>query len=372
MSNIEITPWPQFMRTETRASATDFQSLTADPHSSIFIVGAGGIGCAVGYGLLSAGVSVVFVETDVHKIRWGRWLGVGIDQRKYLPAQFLSFDDWQPPSAATVLLCTKCYDNAEVLARLPHDVMLVPIQNGFDPDLDGRICMEGIASFVARCEPGRPYVWITRPGQLHFGFRPNSPQARRPAFVDALRSCDLFQTKLVPNILPFKYAKLMYNAAISPLAAATGLDNGGLLRVARVRRIFFQLLLENYSILHDAQIPLGKIGPFHPDRVSQILRLPWLARALAWAFYPTLRGTYCSMTMEDLLEGRTEIDYYNRHLIDLAGDRPCPINRHVYALIKKMEAERIVPSSETMEELTGCRQYCDPGVMDVNKTLNTN
>jgi 2-dehydropantoate 2-reductase len=168
--------------------------------------------------------------------------------------------------------------------------------------------------------------------------------------VAALQSCDLFQTELVPNILPFKYTKLMYNAAISPLAAAAGLDNGQLLSVPTVRRLFFQLLQENYSILHDAQIPLGKIGPFHPDRVARILRRPWIARALAWAFYPTLRGTYCSMS-GDLPRGRTEIDYYNRHLIDLARDRPCPLNRHVYDLIKRMEATRLQPGLEMLEEL---------------------
>src|SRR5262249_34669398 len=154
------------------------------------------------------------------------------------------------------------------------------------------------------------------------GFRPGSSSSAWPTFVAALRSCNLYQTELVPNILPFKYAKLMYNAAISPLAAAAGLDNGQLLSVPPVRRIFFQFLLENYSILHAAQVPLGKIGPFHPDRVVQILHRPCVARLLAWAFYPTLRGTYCSMS-GDLPKGRTEIDYYNRHLIELSGDRPC-------------------------------------------------
>jgi len=76
---------------------------------------------------------------------------------------------------------------------------------------------------------------------------------------------------LVSNILPIKYTKLMYNAAISPLAASAGLDNGQLLRVSAARRLFFELLLENYTILHDAQICLGTIGPFHPDRVAEIL-----------------------------------------------------------------------------------------------------
>ena len=324
--------------------------MKTEDRESIFIVGAGGIGCAVGYGLLSAGLPVVFVESNPDKILLGRKLGVGIDRRKLLEAEFISFDDWNPPPQSTVILCTKCYDNAQVLARLPSDVTLVPIQNGFDPALDGGIHLEGIASFVSECEPSRPYARITRRGRLHFGFRPDSSTPAWPSFVAALQSCNLFQTELVPNILPFKYTKLMYNAAISPLAAAAGLDNGQLLSVPTARRLFFQLLLENYSILHDAQIPLGKIGPFHPDRVAGILRCPWVARALAWAFYPTLRGTYCSMS-GDLPRGRTEIDYYNRHLIDLARDRPCPLNRHVYDLIKRMEATRLQPGLEMLEEL---------------------
>lgn len=336
---------------DTEPSHTSGRASIPDPPASIFIVGAGGIGCAVGYGLLAADIRVIFVESNQEKIRWGLAHGVGIDRWKPLEAEFISFDDWNPPARATVILCTKCYDNAQVLARLPSDVTLVPIQNGFDPSLDGRIHLEGIASFVSECEPGRPYARITRRGRLHFGFRSDTTPAAWPSFVAALQSCDLFQTELVANILPFKYTKLMYNAAISPLAAATGFDNGSLLREPQVRRLFFQLLLENYTILHDARILLGKIGPFHPDRVAQILRHPWVARVLAWAFYPSLRRTYCSMSRYDLLEGRTEIDYFNRHLIDLAGDGPCPLNRRVYDFIKRMESERIFPDWEMLEEL---------------------
>ncbi len=154
----------------------------------------------------------------------------------------------------------------------------------------------------------------------------------------------------MPDILPYKYTKLMYNAAISPLAAAAGLDNGQLLTVPKARKLFFALLQENYKILSDARVRLGKIGPFHPDTVSRILSRPAVANALAWAFYPTLRRTYCSMA-GDLPAGRTEIDYYNRHLIDLAGDRPCPLNQRVYALVKRMEKERLPTGISRLNEL---------------------
>ena len=49
--------------------------------------------------------------------------------------RFVHFDDWEPPDGVTILLCTKCYDNAAVLARLPQGAELIPIQNGFDPRL---------------------------------------------------------------------------------------------------------------------------------------------------------------------------------------------------------------------------------------------
>jgi 2-dehydropantoate 2-reductase len=146
----------------------------------------------------------------------------------------------------------------------------------------------------------------------------------------------------------------MYNAAIGPIAAAAGLDNGQLLSVPTARRLFFALLRENYAILRDAGVRLETIGPFHPSTVDRILRRKLLARALAWAFYPSLRGSYCSMN-GDLPLGRTEIDNYNLYLIDLAAGRPCPLNRSVYALIKRMERERISPSLSVLDQLINDR-----------------
>src|SRR5579875_949721 len=99
----------------------------------VHIVGAGGIGCAVGYSLCNSGLSVVFVDTDAAKIDWGRRQGVAVDDLPPHPADFIAFDDWQPPADAVIFLCTKCYDNAAVLERIPASATLIPIQNGFDP-----------------------------------------------------------------------------------------------------------------------------------------------------------------------------------------------------------------------------------------------
>jgi 2-dehydropantoate 2-reductase len=173
--------------------------------------------------------------------------------------------------------------------------------------------------------------------------------AQARALADRL-SRGPFRVEVVPDILPFKYTKLMYNAAISPLASAAGVDNGALLRFPRLRGLFFALLRENHAILKGAGVVLGKVGPLRPATVAWILRWPLLAHALAWAFYPGLRGTYCSMA-GDLPSGRTEIDNYNGHLIALAGNTPCPLNRRVHELIRRMERERIPPQPGVLEPL---------------------
>lgn len=316
------------------------------------IVGAGGIGCAVGYALCSAGADVTFVESDADKVRWGRQHGVSVDRRPARAARFEYFADWSPTAGATVLLCTKCYDNAAVLQRLPDPINLIPIQNGFDRALPGRGGTEGIASFVSECLPGRTHTRITRRGKLHLGPRGGESSLSESAaqLLALLQRAGLFSVTLVPDVLPYKYTKLMYNAAISPLAAAAGLDNGQLLWVPPARRLFFALLQENYALLRGAGVRLGKVGPFHPDTVQRILHRPAVARGLAWAFYPTLRKTYCSM-MPDLPRGRTEIDYYNGYLIELAGDCACPLNRRVYEMIKRMERERIMPHAAVLQAL---------------------
>ncbi len=324
----------------------------------VTIVGAGGIGCALGHALCAAGVDVTFVDASADKVAWGRTHGIGIDGHPSHPARFEHFPVWSP-STSLVLLCTKCYDNAHVLERLPAEVSVLPVQNGFDAALQARPdCLEGIASFVSECHPGQTQTRITRAGKLHLGWRrrPTSSEEETKAsrrlrdLADTLKRHGQFRVEVVTDILPFKYTKLMYNAAISPLAAAAGVDNGQLLALPLARGLFFQLLEENYTILRSAGVELGKVGPFHPSTVSGILSRRWLANTLSWAFYPTLRKTYCSMS-GDLPAGRTEIDYYNRHLIDLAGDRPCPLNRRVYALVKRMEQEKVRPDVSVLAEL---------------------
>ena len=310
--------------------------------NAVTVVGAGGIGSAVGAALRAAGVPVKYVEANAAKIEAGQRAGLDV----------VPFAQWQP-AAGIVLLCVKCYDNAAILPRIPPTASLIPIQNGFDPQLDAfGHAAEGIASFVAACPRNALEPTITRRGELHFGPRGDRPISQELKWLmDKLDRAELFAAKLVRDILPIKHTKLMYNAAISPLAAAAGIDNGELLGDPVARRLFFALIQENYAILHAAGIELGKVGPFHPRTVARILSRKWLARTMAKFFEPSLRGTYCSMAGE-IETGRTEIENYNGHLLRLAEGRiAAPLNRAVYELVKRMERERTKPHREVLREL---------------------
>lgn len=321
----------------------------------IHILGAGGIGVVLAWALVREGDSVILVDDRSSKVTKGRKEGIAITGMGVQQVPFKAFDDWVSPNEGFVILCTKTFNNADVLVRLSDDVFLVPIQNGFEPELERRNhACEGIVSFVSECLRDRPVTRITRPGCLHIGTRRSATAGELDeikSLVIALGKAKLFPVKLVTDILPYKATKLMYNAAISPLAAAAGVDNGELLIDRLARKLFFGMLRENYSILQHAKIPLARIGPFHPDKVSLILRIPWLSSLMALFFQPSLRGTYCSMSTDiQVNHARTEIDAYTGHLIRLAGEFPCPLNRTAFALVEKITREGLKPQRELLQD----------------------
>jgi len=322
----------------------------------IYIVGAGGIGVALAWSLVRAGCIVTVVDADPRKVERGRREGLTVVGHGTEQASFTHFNQWAPPAHALILLCTKTYDNAAVLAMLPDAAPVVPVQNGFDTELDQRShAGEGIASFVSECLRDQPVTRITRPGDLHLGPRRSVSAAETSDLAElaqALAMGALFSVRFVDDVRPYKATKLMFNAAISPLAAAAGVDNGELLTDSLAKRLFFGLLRENYAILRHARLPMAKIGPFHPNTVSLILRIPGLPSMMGAFFRPSLRGTYCSMT-PDIVTERTEIDAYNGHLIRLAGRLPCPLNRAVFGLVNKIVRERLQPRRGNLDLLEG-------------------
>ncbi|MSR30407.1 MAG: ketopantoate reductase family protein [Gemmataceae bacterium] len=318
----------------------------------IHVVGAGGIGIALARALLTAGHnSLLLVESCPEKLEYGARHGIQVNNSLPQKIDLAPFQNWRPEPNEIVLLCVKCYDNPPILSRLPGDCFLVPVQNGFDPVLESQAPPgEGIASFISECEQGTTRTRITRKGMLHLG--PLKPWANLERLAE-LR--DLFRAggipvSLVPDILPYKNSKLLFNAAISPLTTAGGLDNAALLSSGPLRDLFFDFLLENHRILKTARQPMETIGPFHPDQVAFLLKQRFLAYALSPFFRLSLRQTYCSM-YGDLKKGITEVRNYNGRLEQLAiqAGAPCPLNSFAVQIIESLAASGESPSPSHLQ-----------------------
>lgn len=312
----------------------------------LHIIGAGGIGVALGYALARNGCDVHMIESESDKCEYGRQHGMVVEGYDAIKVPFISFDEWVSDEDALVLLCTKTFDNAEVLKKCGNREKIIPVQNGYDLVLDANPHFgEGIASFVSECERERPYTRITREGEFHLGPRRavnENEKALLSELTAMLTGTPLFNLEAVDDVLPYKATKLMYNAAISPLAASAGVDNSTLLSDKLAKRYFFKLILENYAIIKNADKPMATIGPFHPDTVSKILKTPGLPEVMAIFFKPSLRGTYCSMA-PDMGTEHTEINAYNGYLVDLAGDFPCPYNRAAVGMVNTITEQRLQP-----------------------------
>jgi 2-dehydropantoate 2-reductase len=252
------------------------------------VIGTGGIGVVLGSALARASWKVTMVDVNERKLEAGRRDGIEVNGIRQENLGFTSFAQWTPTDDAILLLCTKTHDNPAVLARIPQRRLLVPIQNSFDPVLNkSSHPFEGITSFVSKREPDRPSARITRKGTLHLGSRRplvGSERGVLESLAAGLRAGGFKRVRIVNSIGAYKSTKLMYNAAISPLAAAAGIDNEQLLADPVARRLFFALLRENYVILRLSGTRLARIGPFHPAAVDRILSIPPLAQILALLF----------------------------------------------------------------------------------------
>lgn len=316
------------------------------------VIGAGGIGLAIAICLFKAGKKVLLVEKNPEKIEFCKTHGAILDNQSY-PINIEPFENWAPCPNDVNILCVKCYNNHEILKKTNSQDLLFPIQNGFDDLLTSRTLLgEGIASFISECAPKKTTAFITRTGKLHLG--PTQPWANMP-FLSQLKT-DLLQggidAHLVQWSLPYKNSKLMYNAAISPLTSAGGLENAALLKPGKLRTLFFQFLLENHAILKASNQPMGTIGPFHPDKVAWLLNLKWVGECMAPFFRPSLKKTYCSM-FHDVIGGATEIENYNGYLSRLAksSNSPSPLNDLALKVINQMTSKRSKGNSQWLNAI---------------------
>lgn len=318
----------------------------------ITILGAGGIGCTLAATIHHSGHPVKLVEICRSKLSWAKVNGIEVTGLSSQLIPIESFDQWIPREVDLIIVCIKIYNNIYLADKNIAWDRAITIQNGFENSIQNVSRKgEGIASFIAECKPGTTQVRITRGGALHLGtYIGHGDSSHTYSHLAGLIRHPLIRVVVTSNITKFKYTKFLYNCAISPLASGCGVDNGQLLANPRIRPIFLGLLRENLGIMASAGIELGKVGPFSPNTVVSILRNRWITNLLASWFQKSLDKTYCSMS-GDWQTGETELEGYLGHMIRLAGNHPCPLNRALYDWCKDRLSRKMAPSMELVDIL---------------------
>ncbi len=313
---------------------------------NILVFGAGAIGSAFG-GFLSKRHAVTLIGRKEHlevirkqglKVTgiWGRhtfhFHQLEKDARQLKPKS-LPFD--------LVLITVKSYDTekaAKALRPLIHpQTLFISLQNGL-----GNI--ETLEKYLpkSRILAGRVIfgVELKKPGTIHVSVMA-SPTAigevlhPRELTPRAIRISKIFEESKLPcravkNIQSFLWAKVIYNAALNPLASLLSSHYGFLGETALTRAIMEAVIKEIYAVAEKARIPL----------------YPKNARGYQKLFYskllPRTYHHHPSM-LQDLQRGKpTEINALNGMVVKL-GRRfkvPVPFNAFLTKMIRGEEKKR--------------------------------
>jgi 2-dehydropantoate 2-reductase len=146
--------------------------------------------------------------------------------------------------------------------------------------------------------------------------------------------------KLSGDMIGLAWGKLLINLN-NAVNALSGLSLAEELRQRDCRRVFAASMREGLRLLDKAGIEPAKVGAIGPALLPWVIDAPnWLFNTIfmkAWKIDARAR----SSMSDDLAAGRkTEVDYINGELVELAGKTgsDAPVNRRIVELVHDAEA----------------------------------
>ncbi|MFW5645253.1 MAG: ketopantoate reductase family protein [Bacteroidota bacterium] len=272
----------------------------------------------------------------------------------YLPSDLLSetFD--------IVLIATKANDMREaamhILPFLEEDSMVVSMQNGICED--ELACIVGIHRTVG-CIVGwgatmiEPGTYDMTSGGINIVGSLNGISEDRITKLKEILN-HLAPTYISHNIYGDLYSKLIINSCISALGAISGLRLGRMLRIKKLRKMFYQIMEEAVKVANAMNITIepyaNKINYYQfvePGTIGSIKRS--LIIGLMGFKFRRLK----SSSLQSIERGKkTEIDYFNgfiarqaaRHNIDVS------LNQKVIEMVKEIERGERKPGLHNFDE----------------------
>lgn len=333
-----------------------------------WLVGAGGIGCAIG-GRLARSLDVVFVDSWREHVDAINRNGVRVDYpNESLEIRVRAFHvselDRITSTPEAVLLAVKSYQTADTCdALLPHlmaDTPVVSLQNCINEEVIankvgehrtiGAICLfDG-----ALIGPGHAMQTRTG-GRLVIGELNGTETSRIQSLHESLNSS--MRVDITPNIWGELWSKLTCNTMINAVAATTGLGVGELVLNPIARRLCVRLGAEAIRVALKQQIQLVKADLYghDPEDFLQDPRTDTFAAVEqsfknAYEQHPQLRASM----LQDVTKGRrTEIEYMNGHVAKKGEELgvATPLNREMVRLVKEVEDGRRQPDRAIIDSM---------------------
>ena len=292
----------------------------------ILVFGAGSLGSLLG-GLLARAHDVTLVGREPHvaAVRSDGLRITGVEALDVAPA---ATTDATGASADLALVTVKAYDTevaARTLATGDYGAVC-SLQNGMgnEETLAGAVdapVLAGTATYGARLvDPG--HVEWTGRGTITLGaWRPADDVATAERIAAAFRAADL-DAEATPDVRRRLWEKLAVNAAINPVTALAGVENG--------------------ALTADPLADLARTAAVETARVARAdgtdLDEETATAAVATVARETARNR--SSMLQDVTRGRrTEIDAINGYVVGRAAatGESVPVNRTLAALIRGWE-----------------------------------
>jgi 2-dehydropantoate 2-reductase len=296
------------------------------------MIGAGAMGGALGTLLARAGEDVTFVDTDHDVVRVVSQNGfhlegaAGEHQVSVRISADPDKDGWA--DVAIVLTTTNDTEAAARTARriLKPDGFVVTLQNGIGnveklvAELGRtRVAAGSILASAQRLAPGESE--LTKLDPTRIGELDGTISPRVAALAEVLDRAG-FQTSATENVLGVMWSKLIHNAAINPICAATGLVQAETAKVPELEALRTAIIEEALAVARAEGIVLPDPDP-----------LPKLRKHVA------SKHTRPSM-LQHVMAGRpTEIDAINGAIVERASRHgiPVPANMAIVAVVKGLE-----------------------------------
>lgn len=260
-----------------------------------------------------------------------------------------------------ILHATKSTDLVDAVVDsaflLKDDGCFVSMQNGIVEDelitvARGKKVIGCVTGWGATMESQGNLV-MTSAGDFILGYPGKPPDSYLSLVAEALSS--VVPVRMTDNIMGHLYSKLIINSCITSLGAICGLYLGKMLSVAKIRRIFIEIIRESVAVADSMKIRIEVFGGVldfrkfieRSDPVSDFRR--HLMIRLIGFKYRRLK----SSSLQSLERGKpSEIDFLNGYIVRNAEKHniKVPVNKAVVQKIHEIEAQKRIISAENFND----------------------